>query len=184
MCKFCSNFAPDMKKYIYILFCACALLSCQRASRLAQYLAEKHARDSVSLTEQERSMAYYHNQLDSLLPVADSLITYFTYEKNEQYQDHGYYVINARGNVRMLVRDDGRDLLTYRDGQRVETTAYAGQARGENAELFERAKHLQIVMSDIHECEKRMAQTSLEIQKYEKRLEENGNKKKRISDYE
>ena len=167
MCKFCSNFAPDMKKYIYILFCACALLSCQRASRLAQYLAEKHARDSVSLTEQERSMVYYHNQLDSLLPVADSLITYFTYEKNEQYQDHGYYVINARGNV-----------------QRVETTAYSGQARGENAELLERAKHLQVVMSDIHECEKRMAQTSLEIQKYEKRLEDNGNKKKRISDYE
>ena len=76
-----------MKKYIYILFCACALLSCQRASRLAQYWAEKHARDSVSLTEQERSMAYYHNQLDSLLPVADSLITYFTYEKNEQEAD-------------------------------------------------------------------------------------------------
>ena len=173
-----------MKKYIYILFCACALIGCKRASRLAQYWAEKHVRDSVSLMEQERSMGYYQSQLDSLLPVADSLLTYFTYEKNEQYQDHGYYVQAARGNVRMLVRDDGRDLLIYRDGQRVETAVYEIQARGENKMLFDRAKHLKVVMSDIHECEKRMSQTSLEIQKYERRLEENGEEKRRRGDYE
>jgi len=174
-----------MKKYIVFLVCACTLLSCHRASKLAQYWAEKHARDSVSLTEQERSMNYYQSQLDSLIPVADSLLTYFTYEKNEQYQDHGYYVLTGRGNVRMLVRDDGRDLLVYREGIRLEANAYAAQASGENKKKMELAQHLQIVMSDITECEKRMSQTSLEIQKYERRLEENdGEKKKRTRDYE
>lgn len=128
-------------------------------------------------------MNYYQSQLDSLIPVADSLMTYFTYEKDEKYQDHGYYVLTGRGNVRMLVRDDGRDLLVYRDGMRLETNAYAAQASGENKKKIELAQHLQIVMSDITECEKRMSQTSLEIQKYERRLEDNGDKK-RTRDYE
>ena len=128
-------------------------------------------------------MGYYQSQLDSLIPVADSLMTYFTYEKDEKYQDHGYYVLTGRGNVRMLVRDDGRDLLVYRDGMRLETNAYVAQASGENKKKIELAQHLQIVMSDITECEKRMSQTSLEIQKYERRLENNGDKK-RTRDYE
>ena len=36
----------------------------------------------------------------------------------------------------------------------------------------ERAQHLQIVIRDIKELEKRITRTSLEIQKYEKRLSE------------
>jgi hypothetical protein len=60
------------------------------------------------------------------------------------------------------VRDDGKDILIYRAGKRIEST---------NDPQYERAQHLQIVISDIKECEKRIQRTSLEVQKYQKRLQ-------------
>ena len=124
---------------------------------------EKHERDSVGLEQQQRSLIYYQSQLDALMPVADSLLALFQYEKNEKYQDHGYYVTTGKNGLRIKVRDDGREpILIYQDGKRIETTTDP---------MFERARHLQVVISDIKECEKRVARTSLEVQKYEKRLQ-------------
>ena len=156
-------FAGEMKKSLLIIsICALALASCNKPSRVEAYRAEKHVQDSLHLVEQERSLTYYQSQLDLLLPKADSLISYFKYERNEKYQDHGFYVLNGRNGLRILVRDDGKDLLLYKDGKRIEQT---------DDPSLERAKHLQIVISDIKECEKRIAHTSLEVQKYQKRLQ-------------
>ena len=151
-----------MKRHLFIIICALAITGCNKPSRVEQYKAEKHVRDSVALAEQERSLAYYQSQLDVLLPQADSLLAYFQYERNEKYQDHGYYVLNGRNGLRILVRDDGKDLLLYREGRRIQQT---------DDPSLERAQHLQIVISDVKECEKRIERTSLEVQKYQKRLQ-------------
>ena len=66
------------------------------------------------------------------------------------------------------MRDDGGDLLIYRNGKRIEE--YAIDAKNAKAlELLERAHHLKIVMSDIAELEHRMKHTQLEIDKYQRR---------------
>ena len=150
------------------------MAGCNRPSRAEQYRAEKHAKDSVRLEEQVRSLAYYQTQLDSLMPQADSLIALFKYERNEKYQDHGMYVVkNERlkmkdERLRVMVRDDGEELLIYKDGKRLtnERVNELTNAR----EALERAQHLQIVIHDIKELEQRIRKTTLEIQKYEKRL--------------
>ena len=144
-----------------MIFAVCAI-ACSKPSRVKQYKAEKHVQDSVRLMEQERSLAYYESELERLMPVADSLLQYFRYEKNEKYQDHGNYVITGKKGERILVRDDGKEILIYHNGKRIEQS---------NDPKYEQAQHLQIVISDIKELEKRIAKTSLEIQKYQKRLQ-------------
>ena len=171
MCNFCCTFAVVMRKRLFwIALCGLVMAGCNKPSKVEQYRAEKHERDSVALTEQQRSLAYYEAQLDSLLPVSDSLIVLFKYEKNDKYQDHGNYVQSLPNGLRILVRDDGKELLLYRNGKR---QAYpAPSIKGREQEAVERAQHLQIVIRDIRELEKRISRTSLEIQKYEKRLSE------------
>ena len=138
-------------------------VACDKPSRVEAYRAEKHQRDSTALMEQERSMAYYQSQLEVLQPKADSLLPLFAYEKNAKYQDHGYYVATGRSGVRVKVRDDGKQpILIYREGKRLEAT---------NDPIYQRAEELQVVMADIKELEKRIARTSLEINKYQKRLD-------------
>ena len=157
-----STFAGVMRKSVLFL-CAIALVACNRPSRVEQYKAEKHRSDSIHLVEQTTSLGYYQSQLEQLMPVADSLLPFFTYEKNEKYQDHGYYVVKGKQGLRIKVRDDGKEpILLYRDGKRIDQT---------DDPAYERAEHLRIVMADIKECEKRIARTSLEVQKYEKRLQ-------------
>lgn len=155
-----------MKRTLFFILCVAMMMGCNKPSRVEQHKAEKHVRDSISLEEQERSLAYYQSQLDLLLPKADSLMAYFKYERNEKYQDHGYYVINTKNGVRILVRDDGKDLLLYREGKRIT----AGEKIAASEE-YVRAQELQVTISDVRECEKRIARTSLEVQKYQKRLQ-------------
>ena len=174
MSKKSSNFVADMKKQvIWLALCGLVLVGCNKPSRVEQYRAEKHERDSVSLMEQQRSLAYYEYQLDSLLPVADSLLTMFKYEKNDKYQDHGNYIQTLPNGLRILVRDDGKELLMYRNGKRFEITNEGMKelTNEREREAYDRAQHLQIVIKDIKELEKRIARTSLEVQKYEKRLQ-------------
>ena len=167
MCKKNINFVPEMERYLVAgLVCLALLTACHRQSRVEQYRAEKHVQDSIRLEEQVRSLAFYETQLDSLMPHADSLIALFKYERNEKYQDHGYYVTNGRNGLRILVRDDGNDLLLYKDGKRLNET---------NDEKLSQAQHLQIVIRDIKELERRIRKTSLEIQKYQKRLDNERN---------
>ena len=151
-------------------FVVLLMVGCNRPSRVEQYRAEKHRMDSVRLEEQVRSMAFYTAQLDSLMPVADSLIALFHYERNEKYQDHGYYVITVTGyGLRVLVRDDGKEILCYRNGKRV---AYPDPSlKGRDKEALDRAEHLQIAIRDVKELERRINKTSLEISKYQRRLE-------------
>ena len=171
-----------MKKWISgLVICGVVMLlmgACNRPSRVEQYRAEKHRMDSVRLEEQVRSMAYYTAQLDSLMPVADSLIALFTYERNEKYQDHGFYVIKNEKlkiknyEMRVMVRDDGKEVLAYKNGKRL-TDERVNELRREGNEAYQRAEHLQVVIRDIKELEKRIFKTSLEISKYEKRLKAN-----------
>lgn len=151
-----------MNKGVIYIALAITLIACNKPSRLEQYRAERHVKDSIALVEQQRTQAYYETQLEALMPVADSLLTFFTYERNEKYQDHGYYVTNGRNNLRILVRDDGKEILLYREGKPVQTS---------DDPKMQRAQELQVVIKDIQECEKRIKHTSLEVQKYEKRLQ-------------
>jgi hypothetical protein len=152
-----------MKKLLILLLVSVAFMACNRPSAAEQRRAEKHVRDSIALTEQERSLTYYQSQLDLLMPQVDSLLPLFRYEKNEKYQDHGYYVATGRDGLRVMVRDDGQlPILMYRYGQRIEKA---------DDEAVQRANHLQILMADVHELEIRIRKTSLEIQKYQKRLQ-------------
>ena len=157
-----------MKGILIIGAMMVVLVGCNKPSKMEQYRAEKHVRDSVGLVDQQRSLAYYESQLELLKPKADSLLPYFKYEKNEKYQDHGNYVVKNEKlkvksyDLRVMVRDDGKEVVAYRNGKRVELPP-------EN-EALQRAQELQIVINDIKELEKRIDKTSLEIQKYEKRL--------------
>ena len=154
----------------FLFLCIFAMMACNKPSRVEQYKADKHRSDSIHLVEQTTSLAYYQAQLEQLMPVADSLLPFFTYEKNEKYQDYGYYVVKG-GSLRILVRDDGRDLLVYKEGKRLTSERVNELRNGRVNESLERAEHLQVTIRDIKECEKRIARTSLEKQKYEKRLQ-------------
>lgn len=167
-----------MKKLFYsmMIMAAVVLMGCtKKPSKVEQYRADKHERDSVALTEQQRSLTYYQSQLETLMPQVDSLLPLFKYEKNEKYQDHGFYVVRNEklknhAGLRVMVQDDGQSLLVYREGKRMsEQKVSELMVKGDPA--IQRAQHLQIVMRDIRELEKRIEKTSLEVQKYQKRLQ-------------
>ena len=169
-----STFAPMLgKKSIIIILSVLACCACHRTSKVEERRAEKHAMDSVRLEEQVRSLAFYQSQLDSLMPVSDSLIALFTYEKDERYQDRGNYVLTGPKDIRILVKDDGKDILVYQEGQRLSSERVNELMDEGMNELMDRARHLQIVIHDIDELEKRITKTSWEVQKYQKRLQNN-----------
>ena len=161
---------------IWILLVCFGLAGCggekaQEAGKLAQYRAEQRAKDSTALADQQRTIDFYQEQYRALMPVMDSLIQLFQYEpKDPKYQDHGYYVLTGKTGMRILVRDDGKDLLLYKNGKRVDLNRYQLQYDDTDYPLYERALHLKITMNDMQELENRINFTSLEIQKYERRL--------------
>lgn len=163
-----------MDKCVYLVLCLVWLTACNKPSKVEQYRVDKHNRDSVSLVEQQRSLAYYEEQMETLTQRADSLLPLFSYEKNEKYQDNGYYVVKIERlnqkvyDLRVMVRDDGSEMLVYRSGKRL--TSDQANAIKNAQEALERAQHLQIVMHDLRELQNRITKTSLEIQKYQKRL--------------
>ena len=93
-----------MRKEVIGIVVMLMLAGCNKPSKVDQYRAEKHVRDSVGLVDQQRSLDYYQQQLDSLLPQADSLLCYFKYEKNERYQDQGNYILTGANGLRILDR--------------------------------------------------------------------------------
>ena len=148
------------------------LCACNKPSPVEQRRQEKYLQDSIALMEQQRTLDYYQTQLDLLSPKVDSLLPRFKYEqKNEKYQDHGYYVIlNKRRDMRVLVRDDGKaQVMIYLNGKRIEPTDKRLTAADQ--ETIATAQELSVLMSDIQELEHRIAKTSLEVQKYQRRLE-------------
>lgn len=166
-----SKFAADMRQYTLLFIFIIGMVSgCHRSSKVEQYRAQKRAQDSVRLEEQVRSLAYYEGQLETMGPKADSLLAFFSYERNEKYQDHGFYVVKntwlRAQDYRILVRDDGREILTYRNGKRIEPVADP-----KFKEAYRQAEELQVTIKDIKELEKRIYRTSLEVQKHQKRLQ-------------
>ena len=163
-----------MKKYVFFIFLTALLTGCNKPSKVEQFRAEKHLRDSSALVEQQRSLAFYEEQMETLTHQADSLLPLFSYEKNEKYQDNGYYVVKIERlnqkvyDLRVMVRDDGTEMLVYRSGKRLSSDE--ANAIKNAREALERAQHLQIVMHDLKELQNRITKTSLEIQKYQKRL--------------
>ena len=171
------------RQSVIIILCAMAGTGmwggCNKPSRVEQHRAEKHQSDSVRLEEQIRTLGFYQMQLDSLMPVSDSLIALFEYERNEQYQDHGYYVVKKAAfkkmpsDLRIMVRDDGKDIAVYKSGKRLSEEESMSLDGTPGGEAYGAAQHLQIVIRDIRECENRIDHTSLEVQKYQKRLQKN-----------
>ena len=152
-----------MKKIILLLALSAVLFACNRPSAADIRRAEKHQRDSIALTEQLRTLDYYQSQLDILVAQADSLLPLFKYEKNPKYQDYGYYVRVYNWNARVLVRDDGHQpVLVYKDGKRINNP---------DMTKYPEAQRLAILFADIREAEKRINRTSLEIEKFQKRLQ-------------
>lgn len=80
----------------------------------AERRAEKHRQDSIALTEQERSLVYYDSLYQTLLPVSDSLLKEFQYDKNEHYEQNGKYTHRllrstqntSRNYIQACVKDD------------------------------------------------------------------------------
>jgi hypothetical protein len=164
---------------VFVLCCTATLVACHRGPSAAeQRRQEKHVQDSIALCDQQRSLDYYQSQLEQLQPVADSLLPLFRYEKNDKYQDNGFYVME-RGRLRVLVRDDARrQPVGYLNGQRIDLEPYRARDSKEYKQLWpaeqqiiDPAFRLYIVMADIRELEKRIQRTSLEIEKYQKRLQ-------------
>ncbi len=102
----------------YFVLISCVLVgfcSCQSRPSVEQRRQEKRQQDSLSLVAQEKSYAYYDSLRTALLPVADSLLKEFRYEKNEQYEDYGHYThkllcttANTQRNyIQTSVRDNG-----------------------------------------------------------------------------
>lgn len=153
-----------MRQAFLLVILCCFMVSCGGPSPAETRRVEKHRQDSIALTEQERTLVYYQSQLDSLLPIADSLLTLFKYEKKDpKYQDHGFYVTTSRGGtLRILVREDGQEpVMLYLNGKRIETA---------DDKAVIQAEHLHTTIRDIKELEFRIKKTSLEIEKYQKRL--------------
>ena len=231
-----------MKKIIWLFLAAVIMLcSCGGPSKADQYRQQKHEQDSISLAEQEKSLEYYNSQIEALMPTLDSLLALFQYDKQEKYQDKGYYGSRnqqsnrntQRNYLQTLVRDDGRpeirayaygerksnwktvtlsaedievvfdgnvhsfeaegwhQILTIEDGamealQFVDAhandkirVAYQHQKGNfaayilpeQDKQIMLQAYQLSIVVSDIRELEKRIKKTSLEVEKYQKRLQ-------------
>lgn len=159
-----------MRKIIFfIVLAAIFMMACTHENAAEKRRAERHVQDSIALVAQQRSLLYYESELEQMLPKADSLIALFKYEKNDKYQDHGYYIATTYNGLRVLVRDDGQDLLLYREGKRIE--ANRDKLKGKDLDAYDRAQHLQVTITDIREIEKRIQRTNLEIQKYQKRLQ-------------
>lgn len=164
------------------IFAFLGCVSCHRQSAVEQYRRQKHEQDSIALCEQQKSLEYYQQQLTELQPQADSLLALFKYEKNEKYQDNGYYVME-RGRLRVLVRDDAQQMpIAYLNGKRIDLDLYRVPDSKESKQLWtmeqqaiESAYHLAVVMNDLCELERRIRRTSLEIEKYQKRLQKQQN---------
>ena len=175
-----STFASQMKKILFIFAIAALCAACHQSSPAEQRKQQKHIQDSIALSEQERSLEYYQSQRELLEPQADSLLALFKYEKNEKYQDHGNYVME-RGRLRVLVRDDAQVApVGYLNGKRINLDPYRAPDSPESKQLWEAerkaiesAYNLFVVIADLRELDKRIHRTSLEIEKYQKRLQKN-----------
>lgn len=89
---------------------------CSKPSKAEQMRHEKRLKDSLSLVQANQTVAYSDSLLNVLQPRVDSLLPLFRYEKNEQWEDKGFYVHRLlqtqqntqRNYLQAMVRDDGQ----------------------------------------------------------------------------
>ena len=78
-----------MKRIVFFVALSMLMAGCNKPSKVDQYHAEKHVRDSIALGEQQRSLAFYQAQLDTLMPVADSLLPFFNMRETRNTRTTG-----------------------------------------------------------------------------------------------
>ena len=101
----------NMQKLVFFILIFSLFASCgPHKPTVAEQRQLKRQQDSISMLQQEQTMAYTDSLLQSQLPVADSLLKHFKYVKNEKYEDNGYYI--------------RRELETSGLGQRIFLQAY------------------------------------------------------------
>jgi len=96
-------------------FAACT----HRPSKVEQMRQEKAEKDSLEHVQALRTIGYSDSLLALLAPQADSLLKFFRYDKNENYEDHGTYVHRLlqttrndhRCYMQAYVTDDGHLVL-------------------------------------------------------------------------
>lgn len=234
------------KNIIFCLFLGTILIFMATACRpnkptVKQLRAERHVQDSLALTQQQRSLAYYDSLLQATLPTVDPILKRFRYVREDQYEDHGHYEHRllsttsntARNFIQIYITDDYRmEVKAYYYGsqpidiQRITIHAdsiyntLSGTRHGFEAEGYHetftlnqedglsllkfidsyantrlqicyegaRSKYrfylsdndkqalldsyqLGCIISDIHQLEQQIRQTSLQIEKYQKRLQ-------------
>lgn len=91
---------------ILVLFSSCG----PHKPTVAELRSQKRMQDSISLMQQEQTMAYTDSLLQLQMPFADSLLARFKYVKNDRYEDNGHYIC--------------RDMETNGLGQRIFLQAY------------------------------------------------------------
>lgn len=109
-----------MKKIVFLcllpLFMA-GFSGCQKKPTKVELLrAEKHRNDSIELVRTEMTRRTADSLLQTLIPEVEPLMKLFRYEKNEKYEDNGYYVhrlLRTEGNttrnfMQAMVADDRR----------------------------------------------------------------------------
>ncbi len=112
-----------MKKILFLgilpllltAFCACQ----KKPSKVELLRAEKHRNDSIELVHTRQTLLSADSLLQTLIPEVEPLMKLFRYEKNEKYEDSGYYIhrlLRTEGNttrnfIQAMVADDRRLIL-------------------------------------------------------------------------
>lgn len=107
-----------MRKWLFCLLAVVlTVVGCGPKRPTAESMrAEKRAKDSIALVEQERSIAYYDSVRETLIPQADALLPQFAYAKDERYEQHGRYTHRllrttsntSRNYLQACVKDNGQ----------------------------------------------------------------------------
>ena len=95
-----------MKKILFLgilpllltAFCACQ----KKPSKVELLRAEKHRNDSIELVHTRQTLLSADSLLQTLIPQVEPLMKLFRYEKNEKYEDSGYYIhrlLRTEGNT-------------------------------------------------------------------------------------
>ena len=87
--------------------------------QVAQRRQAKALSDSISYLEAQRTISYCDTLLPPLLEKVDKVLKNFTYEKNENYEDHGKYVHKllktnsntSRNFIQAYVQDDRETII-------------------------------------------------------------------------
>ena len=128
------------------LSAAVVMISCGRESKAEKMRREKAEADSLSLVRARRTIVYSDSLLGTLLPKADSLMRNFSYEKQEAYEDNGYYthklLVTGRNANRFFLQaqTDDKGRLTVRSYYFGQTPVNHTGVRIEAADVYAEAE--------------------------------------------